>query len=265
MKNKVSPNKNERGITLIALIVCVIILILLSAVVLRGITGKESLIKVSSEEVDTYNAKQYKEQIDTISENIILQYELEGKQITLRKLSEEMEEQTTWIKLAVANTDKDSSNEDAIITTTDGYVYQLYYNESYGQRYIEYIGTEDGKVIPNIITVYDKVSSNIEVIGSEGVALVELIYRDQVIDEIVGNTGTFNVDKTGWYIIRVTTREGKVRYAWERVSSTVETPKIEIKANGEAKEGWYSSKSNPVKAEITVAGEKAVRNILYTK
>ena len=265
MKNKAKQtSKNERGITLIALIVCIIVLILLSAVVLRGITGKESIITFTDEEVSNYNAEQYKEEIQTLTENIIMQYELEGKSINIKKLSEEVVEQTTWIKTAVPNTDKNVNNEDIVITTTNGFMYQVYYNESYGQTYVEYIGREDGKTVPNIVTTYEKGGTTIEVAASSEVALIELIYRDEVIDSNTGNTGVFNIDKTGWYIIKVTTTEGKIRYAWERVSSMVVGPKIEVKASGEGRNGWYSNNNNPVKAEITAEGEK-VKGIYYTE
>ncbi|MCI9365951.1 MAG: hypothetical protein HFJ54_05230, partial [Clostridia bacterium] len=127
MKIKVKPNQNERGITVIALVITVILLIILTVVVIRGITGEESILKVSETATEEYNVLQYKEQIEALRENIILKYEITGERITLEKLAREMNKEATWIKSAVANVAADeasrTTNDDIIVTTIDGYVF----------------------------------------------------------------------------------------------------------------------------------------------
>lgn len=133
-KENINPfglcKQNENAITMIALIVMVIILIILVSVSLRMLTD-DKIINVASDSVNDYNIIQYREQIENLRESIILQYETEGKEITLAKLANEMEKETTWIKSAVANVNQDATNDDIIVTTDTNYVFQLYYNESF--------------------------------------------------------------------------------------------------------------------------------------
>ena len=64
MNIKGKPKQNDRGITVIALTITVILLIILTVVVIRGITGEESILKVSETATEEYNVLQYKEQIE---------------------------------------------------------------------------------------------------------------------------------------------------------------------------------------------------------
>ena len=141
----IKHTQNEQGITLIALIVTIIILILLAAVSLKAITGEEGILKVSTDATEDYNILQYKEQIEQLRDSIILKYEMTGQNLTLERLAKEMEQETTWVKRATANTDKDINNEDILVATIDGYIFQVYYDVSYGQKYVEYLGREDGR------------------------------------------------------------------------------------------------------------------------
>lgn len=127
MRNK------ENGITLIALIVSVIILIILATISLKAITGEESVIKVSSDATEDYNIIQYKEQIEQLRESIILRSEIAGERLTLDKLAREMGKEATWIKSAIANVSEGTNdiNDDIIVTTIDGYIFQLYYSDSF--------------------------------------------------------------------------------------------------------------------------------------
>ncbi len=279
MKNKVKPNKqganppfinhtqNERGITLIALIVMIILLVILTMVVIRGITGEEGIIEVSTTATEEYNILQYKEQIEALRENIILKYEMTGEKLSLEKLAREMETNTTWIKKAVANTDKDISNEDIIVTTIDGYIFQLYYDINYGQKFIEYLGIEDRKEIPRVIARYDKETNKLSVVGkeeTEGINKIEIIHKGGIVKAENSNVLEYEPIETGWYIVRVTANSGKIRYAWIRVSSTMVAPIIEITEHGEQENGWYGKDNVAVVVRITATGDK-VKEIHYTK
>jgi len=167
MKKPKPNNQTERGITLIALVVSVIILIILAVVSIKGLTGEESIIKVSETATEDYNILQYKEQIEQLRESIILKYEMSGENLSLDKLSKEMEANTTWIKRATANTDKDVNNEDIVVVTTDGYIFEVYYDQDYGQKFIEYLGREDGSNIPTVVARYNKDTNKITVVAKE--------------------------------------------------------------------------------------------------
>ena len=77
-----------------------------------------------------------------------------GQNLTLERLAKEMEQETTWVKRATANTDKDINNEDILVATIDGYIFQVYYDVSYGQKYVEYLGRENGNNIPTVVARY---------------------------------------------------------------------------------------------------------------
>ena len=56
--------REERGITLIALLVTIILLVILVGVTVSQITGDEGIIVGTEEAVDDYKYQQYKEQIE---------------------------------------------------------------------------------------------------------------------------------------------------------------------------------------------------------
>lgn len=233
MKIKVEPNsrgvvtpfinhtKKEQGITLIALAVMIVILLLLTAVVIKGITGEEAILKVSQTATNEHNIIQYKEQVSALRDSIILKYEMTGQSLNLEKLAREMNQETTWIKRAVANLDKEETNEDIVVETVDGYVYQLYYSEEYGQRYIEYIGRADGEDFPTVIAKYEKETSNIVVIANakkqETVSSIEIIHKGEIIESIKeSNNLSKEIQKSGWYIVRVTAKDRKTKICMDK-------------------------------------------------
>ncbi len=265
---KEKPNKREGGITLISLIIMVIILVILSAVAIRAITGEGRIIETSVGATEEYNILQYRERIETLRESIIMEYEMIGKEINLEKLAKEMDKETTWVKSATANIDTTITNEDIIIKTTDGYVFQIYYDEINGQKFIEYIGRNDEKDFPTVIATYDKIKSKIQVSAKAedtGIEKLDLIYKGEVIKSISEANTEFEVKGTGWYIIKVTSKTGKLRYAWVRVAGTLLAPKIEVdtEKSGKQEKGWYGADNKAVEIKITAEGEKA-QKIHYT-
>lgn len=262
---KIKPNKNEGGITLITLIVSIILLIILAAVTIKTVVGKESMIDISKEATNDYNIMQYREQIEEIRENVIQKYNLMGKNLNLGDLAKEMLEETTWIKTAEVNTD---TNEDIIVTTEDGYVYQVYYNEGYGQRYIEYIGRDSKNSFPSLKYMYDKINASIVVNAKDensGIEKVEIIHRGEVVglEENVTGEITFKIEETGWYIIKVTSKVGKLKYAWTKIASTLAAPKIEVISEGENENGYYGKDKKEVVVRISTEDE-TVKGIYYT-
>ena len=93
-------------------------------------------------------------------------------------MAEEMEKED-WIKSAVA----DNEQKDIIVTTTDGYIYQVYYDEETGKKEIDFIGKEDGEGIPEITASYDKVKAIISAKASckGGIKEIQLIYKGEIV------------------------------------------------------------------------------------
>ncbi len=160
------------------------------------------------------------------------------------------------MKQASANVNREDTNDDIIVTTVEGYMYQIYYDEVTEQKFIEYVGKENKGTLPNLKTTYNKekatLSAEVKNTSEVDVEKMELIYRGDVIDTQKGATATFsNLQYTGWYMVRVTATSGQMRYAWIRVSSTVIAPNIEIISNGEPVNDWYGADNVPLKVKIS--------------
>ena len=175
-------------------------------------------------------------------------------------MAEEMEKED-WIKSAVPNEEA----KDIIVTTTDGYIYQVYYDEETGKKEIDYIGKEDGEGIPEITASYDKVKAEITAKAEckGGIKEIQLIYKKEIVQTGSGETANFNVQQTGWYEIKAVANNGKVVSTWIRVSSTVIAPLIEVISDGEQENDWYGKDDKPVEVRISTDNETATK--LYYK
>ena len=288
MKTKVEQNNNhESGITLIALIIMIIILVVLAAVTIRGLTGETGIIDTTQVAAEEYKIEQYKEQLLELRENAIAEYSMMGKSITMQNLAELMQDsETIWTKSIHANVGDADTNDDILATTTDGYLYQIYYDELTGQRFIEYVGKGEEENLPKIKTEYDKKTAglNFKVKDKNGVAKVEIlhrgtIYTDNATDETETSLDfngekevnkTVTLQKMGWYIVKVTSSKGYYRYAWIRVTSSVVAPIVEIKreqedlANSEHG-GWYGGVEALKKVEVRIHTENETATDIYYK
>ena len=120
MKTKAKSNqaRGERGITLIALLVMIIVLIMISAVVIRGLTN-DKLIDTSISSVDEYNIASYKEQVEQSVRSIILKNAAGGKDTNISGIAADMQgTETIWVKEAKASEGQDN-NSDMLVTVID--------------------------------------------------------------------------------------------------------------------------------------------------
>ena len=96
---------------------------------------------------------------------------------------------------------------------------------------------------------------------SSGINGIEVIYKGEVVKQEKASSLEYDAPKTGWYIIRVTSNKGKLRYSWVRVSSTFAKPKIEIiNPSTKPESGWYKDR---VTVRISVGAENTSK-IYYT-
>ena len=164
--NKVINQENcEKGITLIALIVMILIITILSAVVI-GKLDNHGLIDVTSEVAEDYEVVSYKEQIEQVAYSTIIEYSARGETPMLVDISDRLNDQE-WVRSAIPNTDTSISNGDIVVTVDRGYVYQIFYDSINGKVIIDYIGRvpeggngSDGedliKNLPNIKARYER-------------------------------------------------------------------------------------------------------------
>ena len=193
-----------------------------------------------------------------------------GRDTSITGMASDMQEtETMWVKKAEASS-TDNNNPDMIVTVVDGYAYQVYYDSTYGVVFTEYIGKDDGKGFPNLKTEYSKkhITGTASAGNGDSIKSVELIYKGEVKKSNTSGDVDFSVEEgsTGWYIVKVTTDSGKMRYNWIRVSTTssrLTAPTIAVTPLA-GPSGWYNEKSEDVKVTIK-ANSKDATGIKYWK
>lgn len=161
-----------------------------------------------------------------------------------------------------------------MVTVLEGYEFQVYYNSEYGIVYVDYCGNEKGGAYPNVTARYEKsiasVISNVS-IEKGSIAKVELIYKDEIKETRTNDLNKelrFDVSKigTGWYKVKATSSEGKVRYAWAKATNITDALKIPVvtfvPAEPDGDNGWYKTKG---KVEVKIETDSpSAKEIHYT-
>ena len=242
--------KTERGITLIALIITIAVAIILVSIAVRGIAGNDGLISKASTAVENEQVAEYEQKIALKLETTIKEQDILGKETNIAQLATYINEEE-WVESVT------TSEQDMIIKTKEGYMYEVYYSDATGNRYIEYLGIDDGKTIPSIALSYNKNTKLITVTSSEA-QNIELMYKNEVVQTQNGTSMTYTVENTGWYKAKAETSNGKIRYAWLRVGKKDSELKVglEVTSNGEKESGWYGKDNIPVQVTITGTGSK---------
>ena len=241
MKQKQKPNKTgEGGITLIALIVMIVVIVILSAVVIRGLIGNDSIIDTTTDVAEDYKIVSYKEEIDGVVQSTIINYSSKGEIPTLQNIADSLEDET-WVKNAIVNEDKTLGNGDIIVTVTEGYVFEVFYDSVYGKVMLDYLGKDeqgeepivDG--LPSLTARYEKSIASIIANARDevyGIAKLEVLYKDQIVftRENPKTEERFDVSEIGkgWYKIRAISNSGRWIYTYVRVTNVTDklTPPI---------------------------------------
>lgn len=239
--------KSENGITVITLIVSIVIILILLAVAVRGITSNDGIIEKTLDVTQDYAIENNKVQVSQLLDIIVKRYKVLGQDIKLSAIATQMSNED-WVKSAVAG-------NDIIVTTDNGYVFEVYYSEEYGQRFVEYLGREDDGTIPSIDVSYDKQTQNITVNSSE-TQKIELSLNGETLKTANGTSLSYTTEKTGWYVARAISSNGKARYAWLRTSIDDLNVKLEVTSVGILDNGWYGKDNVPVQVKISTNGSK---------
>ena len=101
-------------------------------------------------------------------------------------MAEEMEEEN-WIKTAVPDRDTKS----IYVTVTEGYIYQVFYDEETGELVIYPIGPDDGHSITKLKVSYDKVNAIINMKQPQ-YARYETGRRDIPLDTLIILSNLYN-------------------------------------------------------------------------
>ena len=114
--------KNQRGITLIVLVLTIVITIILAGIVLSLVLGPNGIMDRALKTKDAYKIGEYQEKIDLIILNEETEEKLTGKIMTNDTVKEVLEKES-WVKVIVKeNIDE---VEKLILTTEDDYVFEI--------------------------------------------------------------------------------------------------------------------------------------------
>ncbi len=216
---------SELGITLIALVVTIVILVILAAIVLRTFTGTNSLIDTTMDVATESEIAKYKGMLDEKVRSIIIDYSIRGLTPKVTDIAKELIKED-WVISAIPNADEETSEADIIVTVENGYVYDIFYDSIYGKINIDYIGKIDpsrgsaedlAKLLPKLKLDYEPITAIITATASseEGeIEKVEIIYKGEVKETVENRDNSnpfiaqFNVGDTSVYEPRMVSSKG---------------------------------------------------------
>ena len=116
---KLKPKKLERGITLISLIITIIILVIISAILIKTVTGDNSLIATTTEGAENYKIAEYKEMLSIQITKTMQTNMINGEKTTLDNIADDIKENCTWAKKVTVHEDETITNSDILVTTEE--------------------------------------------------------------------------------------------------------------------------------------------------
>ena len=152
--------KNKRGITLIALVVTIVVILILAGITIQTAIGDGGLIDFANQSKEEQLIASYKDRIGIVGINWSLNRALDDS-VTVDDLWQDMQD-AKIINNKETDVEKVDENGNYIITVPEGYKFQIHINE-YDDVEIDYIGKED-KLLPYIdeIKVINQTSNSVE-------------------------------------------------------------------------------------------------------
>ena len=259
--------KSDYGITMIALLIAIIIMVILTAVVIRSITGDDPIIGVTADTVEDHKIVSYKEQIEQTIHAQIVSKSAVGEITTTGEVEELLGKQN-WVTATLLNSTATKDAGDVVVQTSEGYVFQAYYNNVYGYTDIEYIGRDFEKAKRlSVNATYEKIVAQVYATSEEksgSVVRHDLIHKYQVVGGTDNPSGQqkYNIKDigTGWYKVKATSSSGATKFAWVRATNTKDAltkPIIEIETEGKANNGWYGADKKDLWIKISTTSPSA--------
>ena len=162
-KTKIKNNmylNNKRGITLIALVVTIVVILILAGITIQTAIGDGGIINLANEAKEQQIIASYKDRIGIVGVNWSLNRALDDS-VTVDDLWQDMQD-AKIINNKETDVEKVDENGNYIITVPEGYKFQIHINE-YDDLEIDYIGKEDN-LLPyiNEIKVINQTSNSVE-------------------------------------------------------------------------------------------------------
>lgn len=112
----------QKGITLIALVITIIVLLILAGISIAMLTGENGILSKAKKAEEQTRIAQYKEQIEIIKAETRLEY---NNEVTLEKLKNafDSDRQKHWVNHTEIISD--NNIEKIKLTTNDGYIFYI--------------------------------------------------------------------------------------------------------------------------------------------
>ena len=159
IKNNIYLN-NKHGITLIALVVTIVVMLILAGITIQTALGDGGLIDLANQSNEQQIIATYKDRIGIVGINWSLNRALDDS-VTVDDLWQDMQD-AGIIEDKDRDVEKLDDNGNYIITVPEGYKFQIHINE-YDDVEVEYIG-KDNNLLPYIsaITVVSQTTNSVE-------------------------------------------------------------------------------------------------------
>lgn len=232
--------KKEKGITVIALIITIILMLILAGVALNVIIGENGLFKISKKAGEDYKIASIKEKIE--QEIIALQTE---KIVNDEKLTVEQALVEIWQKEVFSEIDL--AEEIGIV---EGYVIKLGY-DTWNNVIIEGIEKDIGVRLICIINPKGYTNGKVEILlntNNDNISISNI----EIPDEMSKKTNNvYEVEKNGMYIVKVTLSNGKVLEKEIKISTIDKLPPKDFEISYDYIDSGFKINANTQDAEST--------------
>ena len=193
--------EGERGITLIALVITIIVLLILAAVSIAMLTGENGILKKASTAKEKHQISEAKEKIELALQDLRIEEESKGNSLTKEKLSKLLESE---YEISVGSTE---SFPVEVVQS----IYKFQINDKYQ---VEYLGEATGtrvtyKTEPEGYTNQDKVIIKLTVKNAKGIKEIQCPDGTKKGENTTETTIEYEVTKNGTYTFKVIDNENK--------------------------------------------------------
>ena len=264
--NKIKFKESEKGITLIALVITIIVLLILAAVSIAMLTGENGILKKASTAKEKHQISEAKEKIELALQDLRIEEESKGNSLTKKELS----------KLSESEYEINVGSTESFPVEVVQSIYKFQINDKYQ---VEYLGEATGTIVtyktkPEGYTNQDKVTIILKVKNSKGIKEIQTPNSENTI---YGNgkieiATDYTVYKNGTYTFKVIDNENKEEtkdIIIDKIDKDAPTScaiKAEVKdgaievtttaVDAETRSDGTSNKSGLGKYECYVKGEK---------
>ena len=136
--------KNNKAITLIALIITIIILLIIAGVAISFTIGEDGIFEKSKKGAEKYEMAEAKEQIELAIQGLVMEKTQNGEDFpTLREIVDKLYEDKIIISDDLTDEDGEGNEESTVtVTTTKHYLAEITLNGNW-QYEVEILGKEN--------------------------------------------------------------------------------------------------------------------------